>query len=111
MSNATIAMDGQAALTLAELGWKFVRWGLGLFILGFLTGFVPILHYMHGMIEGDVGPAFLNNITLWWGCPGILAELTLKTGGLGMVVIGLCYLTYAAKMPGRNIPSSPTPRS
>jgi hypothetical protein len=34
MSNATIAMDGQAALTPAELGWKFVRWGLGLFVTG-----------------------------------------------------------------------------
>ena len=34
-------------------------------------------------------------MTLWWGCPGILAELTLKTGGLGMIAIGFCYLSIA----------------
>jgi hypothetical protein len=47
---------------------------------------------MVGAIAGDVGPNFLRNITLWWGCPAVLAELTLKTGGLGMIAIGLCYL-------------------
>ena len=95
MSSAAIAMDGQVTVTPAELGWKFIHWGLGLFIVGFLTGFIPILHYMHGALAGDVGPVFLKNMTLWWGCPAILAELTLKTGGLGMVVIGFCYLALA----------------
>jgi len=47
---------------------------------------------MVGAQEGDVGPIFLKNITLWWGCPAILAELTLKTGSLGMLAIGLCSL-------------------
>jgi hypothetical protein len=56
-----------------------------------LTGFIPIAHYMVGAIAGDVGPDFLRNITLWWGCPAVLAELTLKAGGLGMVAIGFCY--------------------
>ena len=92
MSNATIAMGGEAAVTPAELGWKFVHWGLGLLITGFVTGFLPILHYMAGAQAGGVGPEFLKNVTLWWGCPAILAELTLKTGSLGMVAIGLCYL-------------------
>jgi hypothetical protein len=91
MSNAAIAMDGQAAVTPTALSWKFIRWGLGLFITGFLTGFIPIAHYMVGAIAGDVGPDFLRNITLWWGCPAVLAELTLKTGGLGMIAIGFCY--------------------
>jgi hypothetical protein len=91
MSNAEIAMGGQVAVTPTALSWKFIRWGLGLFITGFLTGFIPILHYMVGAQAGDVGPDFLRNITLWWGCPAILAELTLKTGGLGMVAIGFCY--------------------
>lgn len=38
MSNAAIAMDGRAAVTPTELSWKFIRWGFGLFITGFLTG-------------------------------------------------------------------------
>jgi hypothetical protein len=84
-------MDGDATITRAELGWNFIHWGLGLFITGFVVGFIPILHYMHGAVAGDVGPAFLKNMTLWWGCPAILAELTLKTGALGMIAIGLCY--------------------
>jgi hypothetical protein len=57
-----------------------------------VIGFVPIAHYMVGGVGGDVSPAFLERMTLWWGCPAILGELTLKTGGLGMIAIGLCYL-------------------
>jgi len=91
MSNAAIAMDGQAAVTPTALSWQFIRWGLGLFITGFLTGFIPIAHYMVGGVSGDVGPDFQKTIALWWGCPAILAELTLKTGGLGMMAIGFCY--------------------
>jgi hypothetical protein len=91
MRSATISIDSQATVTPTELGWKFVRWGLGLFITGFLTGFIPIAHYMVGAIAGDVGPDFLRNITLWWGCPAVLAELTLKAGGLGMIAVGFCY--------------------
>src|SRR5688572_19589768 len=40
MSNAAISMDGQAAVTPTTLSWKFIHWGLGLFITGFLVGFV-----------------------------------------------------------------------
>ena len=105
MSNAAMAIGGEAAVTPTELGWKFIHWGLGLFITGFVVGFVPILHYMHGAIEGDVGPLFLKNMTLWWGCPAILAELTLKTGGLGMVAIGFCYLAIIQQGASPNISS------
>ncbi len=85
-------IGGEAVATATSIGWKHIRWGLTLFFTGFVTGFVPILHYMHGAIAGDVGPGFLKNMTLWWGCPAVLAELTLKAGGLGMIAIGLCYL-------------------
>ena len=95
MSNAAIAMDGQAAVTPTALSWQFIHWGLGLFITGFLTGFIPILHYIVGGIDAEVGPDFLRTMTLWWGCPAILTELTLKIGGLGMIAIGLCYLAIA----------------
>ena len=93
MSNATMAMGSEAgSVTTAELGWQFIHWGLGLFITGFVVGFIPILHYFPGAVAGDVGPAFLKNVTLWWGCPAVLAEMVLKTGSLGMLAIGLCYL-------------------
>jgi len=85
-------MGSQAAATPTELGWKFIHWGLGLLITGFVVGFIPILHYFPGAQAGDVGPVFLKNVTLWWGCPAVLAEMTLKTGSLGMLAIGLCYL-------------------
>jgi hypothetical protein len=92
MNNAAQTIGGEAALTPTELGWKFIHWGLGLFITGFAVGFIPILHYMVGAREGEVGPVFLKNVTLWWGCPGLLAEMVLKCGSLGMLAIGLCYL-------------------
>lgn len=96
MSDTAMATGGsEAAVTRAELGWRFIHWGLGLFITGFLVGFIPILHYMHGALAGDVGPVFLKNMTLWWGCPAILAELTLKTGSLGMIAFGFCHLAIA----------------
>ena len=91
MNTTAIEMDAQAAVTPTELSWKFIRSGLGLFVAGFITGFIPIAHYMYGAIAGDVGPDFLRNITLWWGCPAVLVELTVKAGGLGMVVVGFAY--------------------
>ena len=96
MSDTTMAVDGSGdALTRPELAWKFINWGLGLLITGFVVGFIPILHYMHGAIAGDVGPVFLKNMTLWWGCPAILAELTVKIGALGMLAVGFCHLAVA----------------
>jgi hypothetical protein len=86
-------------LTITQLGWKYIVWGLGLFITGFLTGFIPILHYIPGAQAGNVGPAFLKNVTLWWGCPAVLAELTLKTGSLGMMAIGFAYLAIRQQNP------------
>ena len=90
-----LPMDGEAAVTSTELGWNFIRWGLGLFATGFVLGFVPILHYMVGAQAGGVGPVFLKNITLWWGCPAVLAEMVVKHGSLGMIAIGLCYVAVA----------------
>jgi hypothetical protein len=74
-----------------EHGKIFIRWGLSLFTAGFFLGLVPIAHYMHGAIAGDIGALFMKNMTLWWGCPAVLMELTLKTGGIGMIAIGFCY--------------------
>jgi hypothetical protein len=92
-------MNTPKQLTAAQLGWKYIVWGLGLFVTGFVTGFIPILHYIAGARAGDVGPVFLKNVTLWWGCPAVLAELTLKTGSLGMLAIGFAYLAIGQQDP------------
>ena len=105
MSNATMTVGSEAAVTPAALSWKFIHWGLGLFVTGFVVGFVPIAHYMVGGLGGDVGPEFLKRMTLWWGCPAILAELTLKTGGLGMIAIGLCYRVTIRQGASANVSS------
>ena len=85
-----IAMEG----TPIEIGTKLVRWGLGLFVFGLVSGYGPWLHYMHGALE-EVHEAFLKNVTLWFGCPWTLPVYVTQLGGLGMVVIGLCYLVFA----------------
>jgi hypothetical protein len=92
-------MNTPRKITTTQLGWKYIVRGLALFITGFVVGFIPILHYMAGAQAGDVGPAFLKNVTLWWGCPAVLAELTLKTGSLGMLAIGFAYLAIGQHVP------------
>jgi hypothetical protein len=92
-------------LTHNVLAMKYLHWGLKIFIFGFVVGFIPILHYTHVAMEGDVGPAFLKNVTLWWGCPIVLAEQALKAGGLGMVAIGLSYVVFMRGGAGAAISS------
>ena len=82
MSNATEAMAGRGNVLPAELGSKFIRWGLGLFLLGFVVGFIPIVHYIHGAAAGNVGPAFLKNVTLWWGIAFYVSGIAFAFGGI-----------------------------
>ena len=65
------------------LGVKFIRWGLGLFLLGLLLGFGPLGHYFRGGTS-----VFLDNEALWsW----TLAAHLVQVGALGMVAIGSVY--------------------
>jgi hypothetical protein len=91
MNSTTTADD----TTHAELGKQFIRWGFNLSITGFFLGLVPIAHYIHGAVAGDVGHQFMKNMTLWWGCPAVLMELTLKNGGLAMLTVGICYYIFS----------------
>src|SRR5262245_34948478 len=77
-----------------DVGTKYIRWGLGLFVFGLVIGYGPWLHYMHGALE-EVQPTFLKNVTLWFGFPWTLPTYIAQLGGLSMVVIGLCYLAFA----------------
>jgi hypothetical protein len=83
-----------AATAPAEVGSKYIRWGFALFIFGLLIGYGPWLHYMHGALE-EVQPRFLQNVTLWFGCPWTLPTYVAQLGGLAMMVIGLCYVVLA----------------
>ena len=80
--------------TPAQLGKKHIRWGFGLFIFGLVVGFIPLAHYMHGSFE-PVEAAFLQKVTLWWGCAFTLAIYVTQVGGLAMIAIGLCYVVFA----------------
>ena len=92
-ANTHVSMTGAAA-TPAEVGAKFIRWGLGLFIFGLVIGYLQLAHYMHGAFE-PVHEAFLRNVTLWWGCPWTLAVYVAQVGSLAMIAIGLCYVVFA----------------
>ena len=78
-----------------EVGSKYIRWGLTLFIFGLVIGYGPWLHYMHGALE-EVQRAFLKNVTLWFGCPWTLPTYVAQLGGLAMIVVGLCYVVFTA---------------
>jgi hypothetical protein len=92
MATTGSTMTGMTTMSV-EIGTKYIRWGLGLFIFGLVIGYGPWLHYMHGALE-EVHEAFLKNVTLWFGCPWTLPVYVTQLGGLSMVVIGLCYLTF-----------------
>ena len=89
----------------AEIGAKFIRWGLRLFVFGLVFGFVPLLHYMHGSFE-LVGEVFLKRVTLWWGCAFQLAVDVAQIGGLAMVALGLCYTVLARGGAIRSVTSA-----
>ena len=84
----------EAVETPTELGAKYIRWGFGLFIFGLVVGFIPLAHYMHGWFE-PVEAAFLQRVTLWWGCAFTLAVYVAQVGSLAMIAIGLCYVVFA----------------
>lgn len=90
MTAAHLSMTGAEDTPIA-LGARYIRWGLGLFVLGLVVGYGPWLHYMHGALD-PVQPDFLKNITLWFGCPWTLAAYVAQVGSLAMIVIGLCYV-------------------
>jgi hypothetical protein len=48
---------------------------------------------MHGVLE-EVGPAFLKNVTLWFGCPWTLPTYMDQLGGIGMIAVGVSLVTF-----------------
>src|SRR6516162_10228477 len=74
-----------------NIGARFTKWGLGLFIFGIFLLLGPIGHYCIGA-NHDNGAMFMHNITLWWGCPWTLSVIFAQIGGLGMLALGLTQL-------------------
>ena len=68
MGNTRATMAGQGSVMPAEPGSKFVRWGVVQFLIGLIVGFVPLPHYFHGVVAGDVGPVFLKKRGVWYVC-------------------------------------------
>lgn len=72
-------------------GVKFMKWGIGFFVLGLFLSFGIFIYYLMGS-RWNVAPQFLNNITLWFGSPLSLSTSYVLLGGLGMAAIGGVHL-------------------
>jgi hypothetical protein len=77
-----------------NVGARFAKWGLGLFIFGVFLTFGIIAHYCAGS-RWPNGALFMQNISLWWACPWTLSVAAVQAGGLGMVAIGLTLMLAA----------------
>jgi hypothetical protein len=78
-----------------NIGSRFAKWGLGLFVFGVFLTFGIILHYCVGS-RWPNGELFMQNITLWWACPWTLSVAAVQAGGLGMVALGLTQMLAAS---------------
>jgi hypothetical protein len=97
ISTTAGSIDSTYENDLSQFGLKFLRSGSKLFITGLALGLIPIVHYMVGGVGHKVGDAFLEEVTLWFGCPAEKLVQIVQIGGLSMLAIGLCYLVLARK--------------
>lgn len=78
-----------------DLALRFIRWSAGFLVLGLLTGYGPLGHYLHGGVEVACP---------WAPVHGHVALL----GWLGMAVFGLVYRALpdwaGGAMPGLALP-------
>jgi hypothetical protein len=77
-----------------QIGARFAKWGLGLFIFGVFLTFGIVAHYCVGA-RWPTGELFMQNITLWWACPWTLSVAAVQAGGLGMVSLGVTLMVAA----------------
>lgn len=85
-----MAKNGLDVNEVTLLAAAFIRWGLGLFILGLIMGYAPVVHYLQNALEVRTGSP-LENLTLWLGCP-----YAVQIGALGMIAIGAIYGLFPA---------------
>jgi hypothetical protein len=81
-----------------QLGARFAKWGLGLFLFGVFLTFGIVAHYCVGA-RWPTGELFMQNITLWWACPWTLSVAAVQAGGLGMVALGVTQMAAARVSP------------
>jgi hypothetical protein len=77
-----------------QLGARFAKLGLGLFLFGVFLTFGIVAHYCVGA-RWPTGELFMQNITLWWACPWTLSVAAVQAGGLGMVAMGVTVMVAA----------------
>ena len=63
-----------------NVGARFAKWGLGLFVFGVFLTFGIIAHYCAGS-RWPNGELFMQNITLWWACPWTCRSRPCKLAG------------------------------
>src|SRR6476660_6949135 len=88
-----------------QIGAKFAKWGLSLFLFGVFLTFGVVAHYCVGA-RWPTGELFLQNITLWWACPWTLSVAAVQAGGLGMVALGLTRMAAARASQRGHAPES-----
>jgi cbb3-type cytochrome oxidase subunit 1 len=73
---------------MSKVAWCFIRWGAGFMLLGSLSGYGPLAHYLHGGVEVACP---------WAPVHGHIALL----GWVGMTLFGLVYrvLPPSARAP------------
>ena len=81
-----------------QIGARFAKWGLGLFIFGVFLTFGIIAHYCAGA-RWPTGEVFMQNISRWWACPWTLSVAAVQAGGLGMVAVGLTRMVASRVAP------------
>jgi hypothetical protein len=81
-------------LSLNDWALRFVRWGMGLAVLGLVTGYVPLAHYlMLGAIPS---------------CPSApIHGHTILLSFVGMTMFGLTYRALPAWMAAKELPMGP----
>ena len=72
-----------------NLALRFIRWSVGLLLLGLLTGYGPLAHYLHGGVE---------HACPWAPVHGHVALL----GWIGMSLFGLVYQALPRWANGRS---------
>jgi hypothetical protein len=87
-----IGADRRATMnsSLAPVGARFIRSGIGIFCLGLVMSFGIVGHYLVGA-RYDTGGEFLKNMTLWYACPWTLSTSVVLIGAVGMIAIGTAY--------------------
>ena len=85
-----------AAATPVEVGATYIRWGLGLFVFGLVSGFIPLAHYgPPRLVRGGARGVPQERHAVVGMCVRARRSMYAQVGSLGMIALGLCYVVLA----------------